>query len=282
MSPARSAFANRSVYNAALSRRYGPPASLADYLLKAQMMDYEATRAQHEAYAARWRAARPATGSVYWMLNGAWPGLHWSLVDAYLHPAGAYFGAKAGCRCEHVVYDPVDHGVWLVNRSLDRRALSAQALTARTRPNAAAHIGGVGLLRLVLRDARGATLSRGIYWLARPVDRLSWANSTWRHTPVSEHADLTALGRMRRAAVALGRACPSAGPSAGRRRGWDARLLVLENRSPTPAFFLRLNLVDGAGADVSPVLWSDNYVTLWPRETLRLRVRYSAAGAAER
>lgn len=95
---------SRKIYNDALGARYGAPTSAADYLQKAQMMDYEATRAQFEAYAAMWttrRRRRPATGMVYWMLNNAWPSLHWNLFDYYLRPGGSYFGAKAAVAAHH-------------------------------------------------------------------------------------------------------------------------------------------------------------------------------------
>ena len=57
-----SSFANRKIYNEALFSRYGEPTSLEDYLIKVQMTDYEATRAQFEGFAARKNAERPATG----------------------------------------------------------------------------------------------------------------------------------------------------------------------------------------------------------------------------
>ncbi|KAF4506630.1 hypothetical protein G6O67_006695 [Ophiocordyceps sinensis] len=291
MSSNKSSFRNRAIYNQGLFRRYGPPTSLDDYLLKAQMMDYEATRAQHEAYSSRWNAPRPATGTIYWMLNNAWPGLHWNLFDNYMHPAASYFGTKTGCRVEHVAYDYLDQTVWLINHSLDGRGersiaaelmdlqgnvLSTQSFHAHTRANTAARAGNmsgmgsirnVGLLRLLLSDEQGATLSRNVYWLAKSVDRLSWNESTWRHTPVSEFADLTALASMRTATISIRRRCLTQ----------ESQLLELENLSRTPAFFIRLNLVDKEGADVNPVRWSDNYVTLWPREKLQLEAVFTNA-----
>jgi exo-1,4-beta-D-glucosaminidase len=63
-------FYTRELYNAGLFGRYGKPKSLEDYLLKAQMMDYEATRSQFESYAARKNAERPSTGLIHWMLSG--------------------------------------------------------------------------------------------------------------------------------------------------------------------------------------------------------------------
>ncbi|KUI54562.1 Exo-beta-D-glucosaminidase [Cytospora mali] len=119
MSPSET-FSTRRIYNDALWHRYGPPTSTSDYLLKAQMMDYEATRAQFEAYSAKWDAKRPATGMVYWMLNNAWPSLQWNLFDYYMQPAGSYFGAKTGNRIEHLAYDYFHRAVYLINHSVDR------------------------------------------------------------------------------------------------------------------------------------------------------------------
>lgn len=114
-------FSTRRIYNDALWHRYGPPTSIHDYLIKAQMIDYEATRAQFEAFSARWNVKRPATGVIFWMLNNAWPGLHWNLFDFYMRPAGSYFGAKMGNRVEHLAYDYVRKAVYLINHSVDRQ-----------------------------------------------------------------------------------------------------------------------------------------------------------------
>ena len=281
MSTNVSQFYDRSIYNAGLFQRYGKPSSLQDYLLKAQMMDYEATRAQHEGYSALWNADRPATGTVYWMLNNAWPSLHWNQFDHYLHPAGSYFGTKVGARLEHVAYDYVRQEAWLINHSLDKqgqrsvavemvdlqgKTLSKQSVKLQTKPNTSGkalkingvkNIHDVAFLRLVLSDAKGAELSRNVYWLTSSVDGMDWDNSTWYNTPVTKYVDYTALNKMKTAKVTA-RAAGGA--------------LTLENTSDVPAFFIRLNLVDGQGNDVNPVTWSDNYVTLFPREKMTLHV----------
>lgn len=69
MSTNESSFHTRKRYNKGLYNRYGAPTGLDDYLLKAQIMDYEATRSEFEAYRANWNSNRPATGLIYWMLN---------------------------------------------------------------------------------------------------------------------------------------------------------------------------------------------------------------------
>lgn len=57
--------------------------------------------------------------------------------------------------------------------------------------------------------------------------------------------------------------------------------VTLENRSTFPAVFIRLNLVHQSKkttpgnfkwAHVTPVKWSDNYITLWPHEKMSLHV----------
>lgn len=57
--------------------------------------------------------------------------------------------------------------------------------------------------------------------------------------------------------------------------------VTLGNRSSFPAVFVRLNLVHQSRsatpghskwAHVTPVKWSDNYVTLWPHEKMVLHV----------
>ncbi|UNI15623.1 Exo-1,4-beta-D-glucosaminidase [Purpureocillium takamizusanense] len=299
MSTSASKFHTRTIYNAGLFHRYGAPTSLDDYLMKAQLTDYEATRAQHEAYSAHWTSERPATGSIYWMLNNGWPSLHWNQFDYYLHPGGSYFGTKTGSRVEHVAYDYVHKQVWLINHSLGQRGrrsveielidlqgrvLSSKTVSAETAVNGAKTIAAVdkvvdgikdvGFLRLRLMTHDGkTTLSRNVYWLGKQVDALDWGNSTWYSTPVSDYVDYTALSGMKKADVAV---------KVGHEQQ-QQRAVVLENRSGVPAFFVSLNLVDAQGEDVTPVGWSDNYVTLWPHETLSLTVDdWEGRGAAVR
>lgn len=287
MSPSNSDFSTRTIYNNGLYNRYGEPTSLEDYLVKAQIMDYESTRAEFEGYSALWNAERPATGAIYWMLNGAWPNLHWSLFDFYLHPAGAYFGTKVAGRVEHVAYNYVDQHAYLINHSLDQngtrsvavdvvgldgKTISSDVVSAKTEPNTSKKIADLSaalkditdvvFLRLVLRDDTNQTLSRNVYWLAESIDTLDWDDSSWYHTPVSEWADFTALDDLETAAI-------SAKAAPGAEEKWR---VTIENKADVPAFFVRLNLVDADGGDVNPVFWSDNYVTLWPKEKLDLEV----------
>lgn len=295
MSTSVSSFHDRSIYNKGLFARYGKPISLEDYVLKCQMADYEATRAQFEAYSARQNASRPATGLIYWMLNSAWPNLHWQLFDYYLSPMGAYFGTKVGTRVEHVAYDYQTQSVWLINHSLeisterqilvdligaDGKQISSTKVKTNTKPNLSKQvqtvsgidkIHDVAFLRLVLQDGKGKhDLSRNVYWLSSKVDELDWSSSNWYYTPVTDYADYTKLQHLEPATVKT---------TVKRLKGpikadWSTAEVELENRSKVPAVFIRLNAIKADGTELAPVYWSDNYVTLWPKEKLQLLVAF--------
>ncbi|KAK3950626.1 glycoside hydrolase superfamily [Pseudoneurospora amorphoporcata] len=305
MSTETSSFHNRKIYNTGLWKRWGAPTSLQDYVQKTQITDYEATRAQFEAYAANWNSKRPATGMIYWMLTGAFPSLHWSIWDYYMHPAGAYFGAKVGSRIEHVAYDYVKKSVFLINRSLDKegarsvdiqvvdasgKTLYSNTVKTMTKPNtskeitsldsALKNIKDVVFLRLVLSNSSSkdtGALSHNVYWLSKTIDTLDWDNSDWFYTPVTKYSDYTALNKLAAANVSV--TAWSRGHASPEGHSESTVQVTLENHSPVPAFFISLNLVDKDGRDVLPVTWEDNYLTLWPKE--KVTVEVSPLGAAE-
>lgn len=301
MSTAVSSFSNRTVYNNGLFNRYGPPTSLEDYLLKAQVMDYEATRAQFEAYTARRGAERPATGLIYWMLNSAWPNLHWQLFDYYLAAAGAFYGTKIATRPEHVVYDPESGNIYLINDLLESNenrsvavdlinlngtALEHQEIEAVTFLNSAQYVGSlssidnltdVTFLRLVLTDSNDTVLSRNVYWLPAENDVLDWndsSDSSWYTTPVTQWADLTSLFDLPSVTV------NATMSNTSNDDGQGAASLTLANSADVPAFFIRLKLVDEDGDEILPAYWSENYVTLFPHETLELDATWNGTATA--
>ncbi|KAL4784129.1 hypothetical protein BJX76DRAFT_348045 [Aspergillus varians] len=270
LSPGGSVFHNRKVYNNALTKRYGRPDSLQDYVFKAQVMDYEAARAEFEAFAARQNASRPATGVIYWMLNGAWPSLHWQLFDYYLRPGGAYFGAKVGARQEHVVLDYGSNTIYLVNHSLlsqgirritvdivdvGGKILVHGEVIAETIPSTSkevisipeiAKLDNVAFLRLILSDEANNALSRNVYWVSGHHDILNWNASNWYTTPVTSYADYTALSTMKPATVQA--------TAVGNRQTSTATYIdvSLQNRADVPAFFVRLVALDSNGEELAP------------------------------
>jgi exo-1,4-beta-D-glucosaminidase len=296
-----SPFATLETFDNALAKRYGTPKDLADYVAKAQLENYDNVRAQFEAFNAHRDAADPATGVIYWMLNNAWPSLHWHLYDYYLNPAGAYFGAKKANEPVHIQYSYDTRAIVLVNHTLSsRHGLQVRVRVRdidgavhfekhwqridlpgnRTLPLGAlpqsAELSGTYFVELDLRSADDRPVSRNIYWLSAQPDVLDWTHSNWYLTPVTRYADLTALQSLPVATSDV---------RASTRRDGDENVTTVELAVPasakTVALFQHVSIRQSAHSDpVLPIVWSDNDITLWPGESLTLTARYAAPGAA--
>jgi exo-1,4-beta-D-glucosaminidase len=296
-----SEFAVLTPFDKALAQRYGAPTSLADYVEKAQLDNYDNVRAQFEAFNARMDAAKPATGVIYWMLNNAWPSLHWHLYDYYMNPAGAYYGAKKANELLHIQYSYDTRDIVLVNHALDdahglkadirvrnldgsvRYEKHLQGLDLpgnRTRQVAALpNVAGLSItyfVELELAGADGKPLSRNVYWLSTQQDKLDWANSNWYLTPLTQYGDLTAL-----------RSLPSATSEVKATTQHEGNeevttvTLSVPASSKAVALFQHVSIRRGSGGDLAlPIRWTDNDVTLWPGESITLTARYASQGTA--
>jgi exo-1,4-beta-D-glucosaminidase len=300
-SAAWSTFASLAPFDTALARRYGVPRNLADYAAKAQLDNYDNTRAQFEAFGAHMDATNPSTGVIYWMLNNAWPSLHWHLYDYFLNPAGAYFGARKANEPVHIQYAYGSRAIVLVNhtstdahglqadirvRNLDgsvryRRHLKDIDLAGNHTRSLAmlpapAGLSGVYFVELELASADGKPVSRNVYWLSTRPDKLDWAHSNWYLTPLTQYADLTAL-------QSLPAATSEVRATRQRTRAGDVVTVTLAvpASSRAVAFFQHVSIRQSAGGRlVLPILWSDNDVTLWPGESVTLTAHYAGQGTA--
>ncbi|WEO99221.1 exo-beta-D-glucosaminidase [Streptomyces sp. FXJ1.172] len=294
-------FGTLTIYDNALSGRYGAPTSLADYVRKAQLAQYENVRAQFEAYARNATdAAGPSTGVIHWMFNSGWTSLHWQLTDRYLDQGGAYFGAKKANEPLHIQYGYDDRSVSVVNRRHDAaHGLTARATlfdpdgtqrydkkvsavsvngdgahtTALTLPASVSGPSATHLLRLDLTDAAGKEVSRNVYWLSTRPDTLDWSGTTWYYTPTTSYADLSGLASMASVPVSATAATESSD-------GTSTTTVTLRNTGTgtTPALLTDVHLVDAHGTPVLPVRWSDDEVSLWPGESVTLTATYRTAG----
>jgi len=290
-------FAKLGSFLTALGKRYGTPKSLDDFVSKAQLTNYEVNRAQFEAFGRNQsKASKPATGVIYWMLNNPWPTLFWHLYDYSMQPSGSYFGAKAGLRPLHVQYSYDDRSVALVNTGLAAKSgLSVQTtifnadgtvksdttqstVTAKadgsTTLDKVATPSGLSatyFVRLLLKDGSGNVLDRNVYWLSTKADTLDYGNSTWYDTPQTGYADLSGLQNL-----GTGKVDVSASTTTNGDRSTTS--VKLTNSGSKVAFFLRATIRKGAsGGEVAPITWSDDYVTIWPGESVTLSADYRTA-----
>lgn len=296
-----STFAVLTPFDKALAARYGAPTSLADYVAKAQLDNYDNVRAQFEAFNAHMDAAKPATGVIYWMLNNAWPSLHWHLYDYYMNPAGAYFGAKKANELVHIQYSYDSNGIVLVNHSLDDvhglqadirvRKLDGSVLYEKRMRNidltgnharqlatlpAIADLSATYFIELDLTAFDGKPVSRNVYWLSTRQDKLDWAKSNWYLTPSTQYADLTALKTLPTATSEIHATTRHEG-----KEDVTTVTLSVPDSSRTVALFQHVSIRRGAQGDLAlPIRWNDNDITLWPGESMVLTARYASQGTA--
>lgn len=289
-------FKNLDTFNRALREIYGEPTGLDDYLHKAQAMAYDGERAMFEGYG---RNKFTSTGVIQWMLNNAWPSTIWHLYDAYLQPAGGYFGTKKANEPLHVQYSYDDRSVVVVNEWL--RPSSGLRVTARVFdaaskptferdatldvaanavgrafaiPEEAVASGGVHFVRLELRDVKGAVLSSNFYWLPNRYAEFAWDKTFYVTTPISSYEDLKAVATLPKATVETAARLEDV-------RGERVVHVRLRNSSAALAFQLQLTILDGA-REIAPVYWDDNYVSLLPGEARELTARVGAGSGALR
>ena len=100
-------------YPYVLAGRYGRIANLADFVRKAQMMNYEAYRAMYEGRNAQLFA--PDTGVITWMSNPAQPSFVWQLYHYDLEPNASLFAVKSASELVHIQMNEANGTLQVIN-----------------------------------------------------------------------------------------------------------------------------------------------------------------------
>jgi exo-1,4-beta-D-glucosaminidase len=283
-----------------IDRRYGPSTGAEMFANKAQLAHYEATRAQFESFAANGWDGHKMT--IYWMLNSHWPSFFGNIFDYFLRPGGAYYGAKKGLQPLSVVFDSYATGnhrqakVTVVNQTVagqhdlrvrvrtydlwgklrDDRAAdhidvdpngAVQAMTLPPGPDNSP----VFFVRAELLDPTGKVLAENVYWQSQRVDDVGPpSNDAAFDTQQVSWADMTALNYMPKVPLEI---------SAVRDPDSNRVTVKLRNPSSKVAFFERAELLSTAdGDEILPIEYDDNYVTVFPGETVQIHGRVPDAG----
>ncbi|MGA2864082.1 MAG: malectin domain-containing carbohydrate-binding protein [Verrucomicrobiota bacterium] len=261
-----------------IASRYGFPASLADFVRKSQLANYEAFRAMYEGRFAK--LFHPATGVITWMSNPAQPSFVWQLYSHDLEPNSALYATRKACEPVHVQLNQNDWHVMVVNntpRPLDAVTAKArvynldgtlqwtQAQRVTAAPSAATdarplafpddRLSAVHFVKLQLLDRKQRVLSDNFYWRARP-----------------DHPDdFQALNALPTVALDV----------QARQQARDGRCLLdvaLSNPSTAIALMAHLQLrKERSGQRVLPVFYSDNYLSLLPGERKTLTIEAAVA-----
>lgn len=285
----RHAFGDMSKFITAFDARYGKSETIEDFSKYAQVASYEAMRPMYEAF----EVNRPnATGIIQWMLNSAWPETYWQLYDSYLHPTGAFYGAKNGARNINAIYNYGDEKVYVNNESLNdvkgkikitvldtlsqvvysnELAVDLKAGDVVSVDDIKSHLSSqltAYFVDLKLVNTSDKVLADNFYWLSTQPDVIDpdYDNSSWVYTPNLSFTDLTYVRRLPQAEVSKKVSVAETGE-------WVITTVELKNESQVISFFNEMTVVVDENTAVLPVIWSDNYISLLPNETKKVEVK---------
>jgi exo-1,4-beta-D-glucosaminidase len=278
----------------ALEKRYGPSTNVDDFVRKAQVAQYENTRAQFENWAASsWETHKMV---AYWMLNSHWPSFYGNLIDYYLSPGGVYYGAKKALRPLSVVFDyyatgdnsqakiivfnqtPGDvSGVRVRVRVYD---LDGKVCDDRSANGIVVSYNGatqvmslprypestlVFFVRCQLFDDSGKLVVDNTYWQSQKDDDLGIRkNDAYMTMRQDKWADMTALNTMQPVTVEI--------DAQQKKIGSENHITIrLHNPSEHIAFFERATISEERdGNEILPIEYDDNYITIYPGETAEI------------
>ena len=269
----RDALHDLSELKTVIEKRMGGAQNLDEFIRKAHFIDYEGTRAMIEAH--RVNVPR-STGVIQWMLNSAWPSLYWQLYDWYLIPTAGYWSVRKGCSPQQLIYNYGDNSIYAVNDEKEALELKANMqiygldgkLLCDTSNDIEMPMGcskqvfemipfeeDIHFVFLSLEDKKGNLVSSNEYVLSRIMDKHDWKKYRWWRTQIESYADFSALDTLAPAKI-----------SARIAKKGNHYNVTLENQSDVVAFFVRIDAKVN-GNDLIHAWWTDNLITLQPRES---------------
>jgi hypothetical protein len=252
---------------------YGPVKGLKDFALKAQLVNYDQYRALMEGFSSHmWEWY---TGSIIWKTQNPWTALRGQMYDYYLDVNACLYGLRSGSEPLHVMFDPVENMVMIVNNTLGYHRdmmLEVRSYDMAGNEKKLTQVYeeiGPSAVRKYLPMGRGIerlSKEKGSFLSLRLLNERKQAisdNFYWLPDSTGQYSGLQQMGK-----AALKAEAKAAG--AGK------VTLTLRNAAGGPvAFFNRIALVDPVTKKrVLPVFYSDNYVSVLPGEEKIITMEY--------
>ena len=255
------------LYPGILAKRYGAIANLADFVRKAQLMNYEAFRAMYEGREAG--LFHPATGIITWMSHPAQPSFVWQLYHYDLEPNASLFAVKKAGEMLHIQLNQSNSELQVINNgptalqgasakasfyNLDGKLVQERNYPVTAVADAATNIAVTDppislttayIVKLELDDASGKLISDNVYWSGAP----------------GQDDDLTALDKMPRVIL-----------TAKSKRTATGVSVTLSNPTPHVALMTHVQLRRSSGERILPAFYSDNYISLMPGESRTITI----------
>jgi hypothetical protein len=271
------------LYPVIIAGRYGKIANLADFVRKAQLMNYEAFRAMYEGRNAQ--LFHPTTAIITWMSNPAQPSFVWQLYHYDLEPNASLFAVMHASEMVHIQLNEANGQVQVINNTpqpltgliahvslydLDGSLLLTHDLPVTAAPDAATNLGGIyspqDLSNFPQLSFRTYFVSLSLYD-PHKSGPLTYSTNFYWQAPLLDPDNLAELNKMPQ--VNLEAQSLSQRDEAGER----TVTLTLKNPTPHIALMAHVQLRRKSGERVLPAFYSDNYVTLLPHTSGAIEMR---------
>lgn len=258
---------------------YGKAADAKDFAMKAQLVNYDQYRALMEGFSAHmwdWY-----TGSIIWKTQNPWTALRGQMYDYYLDVNACLYGLRKGSEPLHIMMNPADSMVMLVNNGFTTRRnlmIEVKAVDVLT---------GKDSLYSLLFNEVGPTMSKKIFSLGGFLSSLKNSDGSFvllrllneDKTVVTENlywlpgkdGNYTALQQMKKVSLII----------AATEKHKGKIEVTLSNDANNPvAFFNRIALINTQTKQrILPAFFSDNYISILPGESKTIMVEYSSKDA---
>lgn len=254
--------------------KYGKPKDVKDFAEKAQLVNYDQYRALMEGFSSHiwdWY-----TGTIIWKTQNPWTAMRGQMYDYYLDPNACLYGLHSGSAPVHIMYNPVDSAVSIVNNTF----VNLKNITATVKLYSIAGKdtpvttlikdlapSGVTQLLSIKKEIAAAATDKGAFLALRLTDqnkKIISDNIYWLADKNGEYSGLNEIAKSKLSITAKRLA-----------KGKIAVTLTNSNQAPV-AFFNRISLINPTTKErVLPVFYSDNYVSVLPGESNTIVLDYN-------
>lgn len=260
--------------------QYGAARDVEDFATKAQLANYDQYRAMVEGFSSHmwdWY-----TGFIIWKTQNPWTALRGQMYDYYLDANACLYGLRKGSEPLHIMMNPADSMIVLVNNGFDVRRnlmVEVKAYDMRT--------GKDSLYSLMFNDI-APTTSKKLFSISGLLKRSGKTSGVFVSLKLfSEQKQLLSdnlywlpdidgnyigLQQMNKAALKI---------SAKKINDRQIIVTLTNDEGNAVAFFNRIALINSQTKQrILPAFFSDNYVSILPGETKTVTIDFTEKDAS--
>ncbi|CAG5017154.1 Exo-beta-D-glucosaminidase [Dyadobacter sp. CECT 9275] len=252
---------------------YGKPKNVKDFGRKAQLANYDQYRALMEGFSSHmwdWY-----TGVIIWKTQNPWTALRGQMYDYYLDPNACLYGLHSGSEPLHVMYNPADSTVALINNTFKHEydlMLVMKTIDIQGNEKSLGQVFveiGPSTTRMIMsiqEQIREIAKKEGVFLSLRLLNLKKEVVSDNLYWLPDSQGEYSGLKNMKEVSVT----------TKIRKIGKGQIEVTLSNPADNPvAFFNRLSVVDSQSKKrILPVFYSDNYVSVLPGENKKVILDY--------